>query len=41
MEKFRNRFNVPISEADINVTEVGGKLRQFPRNIQPGAIPFD
>jgi hypothetical protein len=25
----------------INVTEVGGKLRQFPRNIQPGAIPFD
>lgn len=41
LEKLGNSFDVPIGEADIDVPEVGGKLGQFPRYVQPGSIPFD
>ena len=41
LEKLGNRFDVPIGKTDIDVTQVSGKLWQFPRHIQPSSIPFD
>ena len=32
---------IPVGVGDIDVTEIGRELRQFPSNIEASAIPFD
>src|SRR3954469_14517215 len=40
-KQLRNRFDVPVCKTDVDMPEVGGKFRQFPTDVQTGAIPLD
>jgi hypothetical protein len=41
LEEFRNRLDIPIGVLDINMAQVGGKLRQFAPYVEARPVPFD
>jgi hypothetical protein len=41
LEEFRNRLDIPVGVPDINMTQVGGKLRQFAPHVEARPVPFD
>ena len=41
LQEFRNRLDIPVGVNGIDVTKIGCKLRQFPFDIEPRAIPVD
>ena len=41
MEEFRNRLDIPVGVADIDMAQVGGKLRHFSPHVEARPVPFD
>ena len=41
LEEFRNRLNIPVGVPDIDVAQVGCKLRQFSPHVDARPVPFD
>jgi len=41
LQKLRNCFQIPVRVGDIDMAEVCRELREFPANIQAGAISLD
>ena len=41
LEEFRNRLDIPIGVADIDMAQVGGELRQFPPHVEARPVPLD
>ena len=41
LEEFRNRLDIPVGVADIDMAQVGGKFRQFPPHVEARPVPFD
>jgi hypothetical protein len=39
LEEFRNRLDIPIGVADVDMAEVSCELWQFPPHIETGPIP--
>ena len=41
LEEFRNRLDIPVGVADIDMAQVGGELRKFPPHVEARPVPFD
>jgi hypothetical protein len=41
LEEFRNRLDIPVGVPDIDLAQVGGKLRQFAPHVKARLVPFD
>ena len=41
LKEFRNRLDIPVGVADIDVAQIGGELRQFASYIETRPIPFN
>src|SRR5713101_1635322 len=41
LKEFRNRLDIPVGVADIDVAQIGGKLGQFPTHVEARPVPLN
>ena len=41
LEEFRNRLEIPVGVADIDMAQISCELRQFTPYVKTGTIPLD
>jgi hypothetical protein len=41
LEQLRNRLDVPVGVADVDVAQVGAQLWHFPADVETGTVPLD
>src|SRR5713101_3775281 len=41
LKEFRNRLDIPVGVADIDVTQIGGKFGQFPSHVEARPVPLN
>jgi len=41
LEEFRNGLDIPVGVTDIDVAQIGGKLRQLPPHVEACSVPLN